>query len=149
MLLPNSVNISTEIRLLNRVNMPCFCTNLWYIDTLWEHASECMLTLLGSRVAQEMNFNHQKLKERIIFRFLTYTKMLSMIIIYKYYFLSVSDRVPLTKLHKRIQNSKNFSATRSSGFPQSLPKLTLTYTRSSAEFGLTWVLDYTPQTYSK
>ena len=50
------------------------------VDTIRERAFECMLMRLGNRVAQEMNLNHQKPKDRLIFRFLTYTTILSMII---------------------------------------------------------------------
>ena len=95
MLLPNRVNISTVIKLVNRVNMHCFCINLWYVDAIWENPYECLLTHLGSRVAQEMNFNHQNLKDGMIFRFLTYTTVLSMILTCNYHFLSDSHRVPL------------------------------------------------------
>ena len=54
-----------------------------------------MLTRLGSRVAQEINFNHQKLKDGMVFRFLTFTTMFSVIMTNIYQFFSDSDRVPL------------------------------------------------------
>ena len=67
-LLPNRVNISTEFRLPNHVNMHCFVINLWYVDAIREHAFERLLTRLGRRVAQEMNFDHQKLKDGMFFQ---------------------------------------------------------------------------------
>ena len=54
-----------------------------------------MLTRLGSRVAQEINFNQQKLKDGMVFRFLTLTTMFSVIMTNIYQFFSDSDRVPL------------------------------------------------------
>ena len=52
-----------------------------------------MLTRLGSRVAQEMNFKPQKLKDGMCFRFLHTPH--NMIMTFIYQFLSDSDRVPL------------------------------------------------------
>ena len=61
--------------------------------------SNCsMLMWLGSRVAQEMMFDHRKLKDGIVFRFLTYITMLHMITTYIYQLLSDSDWVPLSYL---------------------------------------------------
>ena len=90
-------------------NMHCFCTSLWSVDEVREHVFESMLTRLGSRVAQEMNFNHQKLDDGMVLRFLAYTTILSMIITYMYKFLSFTDRVPLINLDELISH-KFFSS---------------------------------------
>ena len=60
-----------------------------------EHAFEYMLTQLGSRVAQEINFDHQKLNDGIYFRFFNIYHNAQYDHTYIYQIFSDSDRVPL------------------------------------------------------